>query len=145
MTSPYNSMLTLGALTEHADCVLPLENQVHWAVRVRVLYVEYVRRPSVCCVGPRRDRREAKQGCWTQQGSQGRRQALGLYEWRGSATNGESDSRNAVQCMSAWKVSKVSIRFPGSLNVDLNEISMNLVPFPRYDVRCCSCRLTCWG
>ena len=48
--------------------------------------------------------------------------------------------------MSAWKVSRVStIRFPGSLNVDLNEISMNLVPFPRYDVQCCICRLTRWG
>lgn len=28
ITSPYNSVLAMGELTEHADCVLPVENQV---------------------------------------------------------------------------------------------------------------------
>lgn len=28
ITSPYNSVLAMSALTEHADCVLPVENQV---------------------------------------------------------------------------------------------------------------------
>ena len=27
VTSPYNTMLSLATLTEHANCVLPLENQ----------------------------------------------------------------------------------------------------------------------
>lgn len=28
ITSPYNSVLAMRELTEHADCVLPVENQV---------------------------------------------------------------------------------------------------------------------
>jgi len=28
VTSPYNSVLALKQLSEHADCVLPIENQV---------------------------------------------------------------------------------------------------------------------
>lgn len=28
VTSPYNSVLAMRELTEHADCVLPVENQV---------------------------------------------------------------------------------------------------------------------
>lgn len=28
ITSPYNSVLAMKELTEHADCVLPIENQV---------------------------------------------------------------------------------------------------------------------
>ena len=28
ITSPYNSVLAMKQLTEHADCVLPVENQV---------------------------------------------------------------------------------------------------------------------
>lgn len=35
ITSPYNALLSLNALTEHADCVLPIENQ---ARRERELY-----------------------------------------------------------------------------------------------------------
>ncbi len=27
VTSPYNALLALGCLVEHADCVLPVENQ----------------------------------------------------------------------------------------------------------------------
>lgn len=34
ITSPYNSVLAMRALTEHADCVLPVENQVCAVVNV---------------------------------------------------------------------------------------------------------------
>ena len=37
---------------------------------------------------------------------------------------------NALVAQSILNITS-SARFPGSLNVDLNEISMNLVPFPR--------------
>ena len=30
ITSPYNSVLAMKQLAEHADCVLPVENQVRW-------------------------------------------------------------------------------------------------------------------
>lgn len=34
ITSPYNSVLAMRELTEHADCVLPVENQVCAVVNV---------------------------------------------------------------------------------------------------------------
>lgn len=37
ITSPYNSVLAMRELTEHADCVLPIENQVGAVVDVRIL------------------------------------------------------------------------------------------------------------
>lgn len=30
ITSPYNSMLAMKELSEHADCVLPIDNQVSY-------------------------------------------------------------------------------------------------------------------
>lgn len=41
VTSPYNSVLAMRELTEHADCVLPIENQVGAVVDVRVLEVKF--------------------------------------------------------------------------------------------------------
>ena len=35
ITSPYNSVLAMRELTEHADCVLPVENQVCFSQRAR--------------------------------------------------------------------------------------------------------------
>lgn len=38
ITSPYNSVLAMRELTEHADCVLPVENQVCAVVNVPYLF-----------------------------------------------------------------------------------------------------------
>ena len=37
MTSPYNSVLTLQALTQYADCVIPMENQVSHSLNLQML------------------------------------------------------------------------------------------------------------
>jgi len=93
VTSPYNSMLTLGALTEHADCVLPLENQA---------LAEIVERQTKAA-GPNK---------------------------AAKADGKPWDQMNGVAAQLMVNLT-AGMRFPGSLNVDLNEISMNLVPFPR--------------
>lgn len=38
ITSPYNSVLAMRELTEHADCVLPVENQVCTVVNVSYFF-----------------------------------------------------------------------------------------------------------
>ena len=38
ITSPYNSVLAMRQLTDNADCVLPVENQV---IFVRIILVEH--------------------------------------------------------------------------------------------------------
>lgn len=38
ITSPYNSVLAMRELTEHADCVLPVENQVCTALLSYLLF-----------------------------------------------------------------------------------------------------------
>ncbi|XP_073711614.1 tubulin epsilon chain isoform X2 [Misgurnus anguillicaudatus] len=77
ITSPYNSVLAMKELTEHADCVLPVDNQGG---------VVKVEKPF--------------------------------------------DAMNNIVANLLLNITS-SARFEGSLNMDLNEIAMNLVPFPR--------------
>lgn len=58
ITSPYNSVLAMSELTEHAHCVLPVENQVCVCIRnVSILllcfiiagFILHVKCVCVCC------------------------------------------------------------------------------------------------
>ncbi|KDO27136.1 hypothetical protein SPRG_07844 [Saprolegnia parasitica CBS 223.65] len=84
ITSPYNSMLALHQLTEHADCVLPIENEALFA-----------KVPA-----------------------------------SSSSTSSSFDAMNRIVARVLTHLTS-SMRFEGSLNVDLNEITTNLVPFPK--------------
>ncbi|KAK9852814.1 hypothetical protein WJX84_002728 [Apatococcus fuscideae] len=88
VTSPYNALLALQQLLEHADCVLPLENQALQDIATRL---------------------EAGKG-----GSAGR----------------PFDGMNSLAAQLLLHLT-APMRFEGPLNVDLNEITTNLVPFPR--------------
>ncbi|CAK4077088.1 unnamed protein product [Aphanomyces euteiches] len=85
ITSPYNSMLALRELTEHADCVLPIENEA--------LFDIIDKHPS-------------------------------------SGKETAFDKMNSIIARTLTHLTS-SMRFEGSLNVDLNEITTNLVPFPK--------------
>ncbi|EGZ16744.1 hypothetical protein PHYSODRAFT_500449 [Phytophthora sojae] len=116
VTSPYNSMLALRELTEHADCVLPIENEALMEMCAKI------------------DRGTASA-------------ALSGFGSEESAARVVDDSRltdgvdlrqleNAFGEMNnivARLLTNLtsSMRFEGSLNVDLNEITTNLVPFPK--------------
>ncbi|OWF35961.1 tubulin epsilon chain-like [Mizuhopecten yessoensis] len=119
ITSPYNSVLAMRELTEKADCVLPVENQALMDIVNKVSKSV----PSL---------------------KTGKKTFSGLSETMkaGSAiTTGEGgtvskaeerpfDSMNNIVANLLLNMTS-SARFEGSLNVDLNEITMNLVPFPR--------------
>jgi len=97
VTSPYNSVLALHQLSQHADCVIPVEN-------------EALLRMSAPFVGPVP---EAEAG-------------------NHRANKGSGDVFNAMNDIAASMFLNLtaSARFDGMLNVDLNEVCMNLVPFP---------------
>ncbi|KAF0696750.1 Aste57867_12509 [Aphanomyces stellatus] len=86
ITSPYNSMLALHKLTDHADCVLPIENEALFEMVEKM---------------------------------QGKKEDKSAF-----------DAMNSIVARTLTHLTS-SMRFDGSLNVDLNEITTNLVPFPK--------------
>lgn len=109
ITSPYNAMLSLAELTEHADCVLPIENASLSDICGRIAD-RFAKQPSK--QGSSLSGMDAGQG--------------------GKAGHGGApfDGMNGVAASLLLNLTS-SVRFDGPLNVDLNEITMNLVPFPR--------------
>ncbi|MEQ2232459.1 Tubulin epsilon chain [Ilyodon furcidens] len=109
ITSPYNSVLAMRELTEHADCVLPVENQS---------LVDIVNKISLMSHG-------AKPGCVL-------KKDCTVTSGHGSLSPTEKpfDAMNNIVANLLLNITS-SARFEGSLNMDLNEIAMNLVPFPR--------------
>eukprot|EP00877_Chromochloris_zofingiensis_P001010 jgi/Chrzof1/1090/Cz01g39230.t1 len=101
VTSPYNALLAANELIEHADCVLPVENQalIHICERLDMT-----------------SKRHAVK--------------------EGSSVSGAGKAAKPFDAMNGIAANLLlhltsSVRFEGSLNVDLNDITMNLVPFPR--------------
>ncbi|XP_034017556.1 tubulin epsilon chain [Thalassophryne amazonica] len=109
ITSPYNSVLAMRELMEHADCVLPIENQS---------LVNIVNKIKHMSDGGRSGSAIKRDG--TVISGQG-----GL-----SVAEKPFDAMNNIVANLLLSITS-SARFQGSLNMDLNEIVMNLVPFPR--------------
>lgn len=109
ITSPYNSVLAMRELTEHADCVLPIENQS------LVDIVNKIKHMSHC----------GKLGAEIKQSST-------IISGQGGVKGQEKpfDAMNNIVANMLLNLTS-SARFEGSLNMDLNEITMNLVPFPK--------------
>lgn len=119
ITSPYNSVLAMRELTEKADCVLPIENQ---ALVSLVNKINQAIPPS-------------KTGKRMYSGVTGDvKPGSAITEGDGGITAAKDekpfDTMNNIVANLMLNMTS-SARFEGSLNVDLNEITMNLVPFPR--------------
>eukprot|EP01135_Chromosphaera_perkinsii_P008982 Nk52_evm1s1568 gene=Nk52_evmTU1s1568 len=108
ITSPYNSVLAMRRLTEHADCVLPVENDALLGI---------CRKLSLVKAYDKKSNSEITTG--------------GLSDNHNNQKNNAKpfDSMNNIIANLLLNLTSSS-RFEGSLNVDLNEISMNLVPYP---------------
>eukprot|EP00462_Mataza_sp_D1_P026532 CAMPEP_0175125944 /NCGR_PEP_ID=MMETSP0087-20121206/3581_1 /TAXON_ID=136419 /ORGANISM="Unknown Unknown, Strain D1" /LENGTH=463 /DNA_ID=CAMNT_0016407805 /DNA_START=34 /DNA_END=1422 /DNA_ORIENTATION=- len=103
VTSPYNSVLSLAKLIEHADCVLPIHNQSLIDICNKIY--------------------EPSQG-------RGKKLENQLISEKKSKSKAKAfDDMNTLGAHLLCNLT-CSMRFPGTLNVDLNEITMNLVPFP---------------
>jgi len=107
VTSPYNSLLAADALAQHADVVLPMDNAALG---------------DVCAATASR---LAKQS-----GSRARNAGGTPITGALAADSKPFDAMNGVAANAVLQLTS-SVRFPGPLNTDLNEIATNLVPFPR--------------
>ncbi|GAB5361502.1 hypothetical protein AAMO2058_000718500 [Amorphochlora amoebiformis] len=116
ITSPYNSVLSLDQLIQHSDCVLPIENQALMDICSRI---------------------DSKRACRTDTRSSVNESKYDSTLLNKSAKRGSTPERyrafDDMNTIGAHLLCNLtcSMRFEGHLNVDLNEITMNLVPFPR--------------
>ncbi|CAF0839239.1 unnamed protein product [Brachionus calyciflorus] len=130
ITSPYNCVLAMKQLTDYADCVIPIDNQS---------LVNIVNRVENVCNNP------TGSGSRTNTFSSTLRKndpskilindsgsVISSANSTSSAKKSEKpfDSMNNIVANMLLNLTSSS-RFEGSLNIDLNEIAMNLVPFPR--------------
>ncbi|GFR41169.1 hypothetical protein Agub_g1835 [Astrephomene gubernaculifera] len=116
VTSPYNALLALGQLVEHADCCLPVENQA---------LIDIVNRGETA-------RERAAGGSLSAPAGT----SAGATSSTSSSSAGPGKSNKPFDGMNGIAASLLlhltaSVRFEGPLNVDLNDITMNLVPYPR--------------
>ena len=103
VTSPYNAVLSLNQLINHADCVLPIDNQSLLEICENV-EKESKKGKNIIDSNPNGDSKEKKK--------------KRFYEMNSIISHLLAN----LTC---------SMRFEGTLNVDINDITMNLVPFPR--------------
>ena len=110
VTSPYNSVLALHQLSQHADCVIPVENEA------------LLRMAAPFAASPLNSQSVGLEGGAEAKGRKG----VGVQGRR------SSDVFSAMNDIAASMFLNLtaSARFDGMLNVDLNEVCMNLVPFP---------------
>ena len=103
VTSPYNSVFSLNALAEHAECVLPLDNEALLAVCQRI---EKQTRASPM------------------------RQGSSISGPVGGSSEKPYDRMNGIAANMLLNLTS-SMRFESPLNLDLSDVTTNLVPFPR--------------
>ena len=113
ITSPYNTTLAMHKLTEAADCVMPIENQALINIIKRIDSTKTKTRGNLQSI-------EYK----------GPRQSQDAFNLKRNKLEKPFDSMNNIVANLILNLTSSS-RFEGSLNVDLNEISMNLVPYKK--------------
>ena len=102
ITSPYNSVLSVNQLINYADCVLPIDNES---------LIEIVNNVK----------------------SQNKKISKNIFNNNFSNDNKKKKPYDEMNSIIAHLISSLtcSMRFEGTLDVDINDITMNLVPFPR--------------
>lgn len=106
VTSPYNTALALSQLAEHADCVMPVENGALSSIVDRAATLA------------------GRSGT----GSARAASTSASAQAAAAERKGAFDSMNELAARMLTGLT-AGMRFPGPLNVDLNEITTNLVPF----------------
>eukprot|EP00775_Hariotina_reticulata_P006380 gene6380-6612_t len=134
VTSPYNAALAAACLVNSASCVLPVENQALQSISSRLDAATSrgaASSGSNLSGGPSLGRRSAA-AATAPAGGMGPT-AAGAVKGGGARVGGSAQAWDAMNGVAANLLLHVtsSVRFEGTLNTDLNDITMNLVPFPR--------------
>nr|CCC93335.1 unnamed protein product [Trypanosoma congolense IL3000] len=112
VTAPYNTAFALRELIDHADAVLPIDNDA-------------LARMADSALG-----RKSVGDCRDQQPLMGVPVVRGYSVAQPTQTKLPYDSMNALVAQLLSNIT-CAMRFPGPLNMDINEITTNLVPYPR--------------
>lgn len=143
ITSPYNTTLALRMLINHAHCVLPVSNDallnICNQISAREGKASLTDLPQDERRPPRRDPVTALPPKGEDGGTGARRTGRSVPRRLESAPQPATPAPGAerpfdrMNSLVAHLLNNLtsSTRFEGSLNLDLNEITMNLVPFPR--------------
>ncbi|GMH65607.1 hypothetical protein TrST_g8434 [Triparma strigata] len=123
ITSPYNSVLALNQLTEHADAVLPIDNARLSQLSTRIS-------KGAGSGGGGGDHAAGNASAAVK----GKKKKSARKRSEGGAGGGFDEMNNVVARLLTDLTA--SMRFAGDLNTDLNEITTNLVPFPRMHYLC---------
>ncbi|XP_071469215.1 tubulin epsilon chain isoform X4 [Marmota flaviventris] len=110
ITSPYNSILAMKELNEHADCVLPIDNQSLFDIISKI---------DLMVNSGKLGKTVKPKSLITSSAGTFKKQHKRPF-----------DAMNNIVANLMLNLTSSS-RFEGSLNMDINEISMNLVPFPQ--------------
>ncbi|KAI9095142.1 Tubulin/FtsZ family, GTPase domain-containing protein [Phlyctochytrium arcticum] len=121
VTSPYNSILSLSKLIDTADCILPLENQALLDIVDRIDAQTRPKRPTIS-----RDR----VGASLAEGGQSVLGGMCGSAVKLKAKSKPFDGMNNIAANLLMNLTS-SMRFEGTMNVDINDIVTNLVPYPR--------------
>ncbi|KAG5443370.1 Tubulin epsilon chain [Clonorchis sinensis] len=120
ITSPYNTVLGLNQLTELADCVLPVDNLALTGMIGRLKGSSTKPVPKGPSLIGNNTTKQQSSSNWPITATP-----------IDSAGSGKAfDEMNNIVANMLLNLTSSS-RFEGTMNVDINEISMNLVPFPR--------------
>lgn len=111
ITSPYNSVLASRYLINHSDCVLPIDNHA---------LQEFAATEAAQLGNALTKLKESRAGLPVQSSS--------AKDYRGAPDKGFNEMNNVAARMLCHLTS--SSRFHGDMNVDMNEICTNLIPFP---------------
>lgn len=110
VTAPYNSCFSLRELIEHSDCIMPLDND------------------ALARMADRSLSNGGRMGDATDASSYDPKAFHVAQPTRHKKL--PFDSMNAIVAQMLSNLT-CSMRFPGALNMDINEVTTNLVPYPR--------------
>jgi tubulin epsilon len=119
VTSPYNTVLAMKELVDHADCVFPMDNSSLF---------HFARAEAA---------NQAKGGASAKGSTTSFSASTTSFSAMGGGGKGKGKDKDrgfdAINNIAARMLCQLtsSSRFHGEMNVDLNEIYTNLVPFPR--------------
>ena len=125
VTAPYNSCFSLRELIEHSDCVLPIDNDALATMAERSV-----------SGGRRAPGAAASGGAFGAAPPVPRAGAAGSGYSVAKATDTKDLPYDTMNAIFAQMLSNLtcSMRYPGQLNMDINEITTNLVPYPRLHI-----------
>lgn len=132
ITSPYNTVLALNELIDHADCVMPVDNQslidicnrVDKDTSKEITMSGTTTKPQTILEAPKIIGGKLVKGIIKQEPQVVQPTIFTKQKEK------PFDKMNSIIAHLLCNFT-CSMRFEGSLNVDINDITMNLVPFPR--------------